>query len=117
MGYINSNSLNHVIGIKPETHLEKCEICLESKLTNQRNKETTIKPKNHLEKVVTDLCGPILLEALNGEKYVIFFLDLATRYLEHKLLRSKSKAYKAFLDFKNKAKNLSKRKIIYIKLD
>ena len=67
----------------------KYKICIESKLTNQRNKQITLKAKVHLEKVVTDLYGPISPPTINGEKYIIFFLDSATRYLEFKLLKSK----------------------------
>jgi extradiol dioxygenase family protein len=40
-------------------------------------------------------------QTINSEKYIIFFLDSATRYLEFKLLKSKSEAYKAFIEFKN----------------
>ena len=91
----------------------KCKVYIESKLTNQRNKQITLKAKVHLEKVVTNLCGPIYPPTINGKRYIIFFLDSATRYLEFKLLKSKLEAYKAFIEFKNRAKNLlkSKRKI------
>jgi hypothetical protein len=67
--------------------------------------------------VVTDLCRPISPPTINSKRYIIFFLDSATRYLEFKLLKSKSEAYKAFIEFKNRAKNLSKRKIQYLKSD
>ena len=69
--------------------------------------------------MVTDLCGLISPPTINGKRYIIFFLDSATRYLEFKLLKSKLEAYKAFIEFKNRAKNLSKskRKIQYLKLD
>jgi len=84
---------------------------LQLKLTSQRNKEIIPKPKVYLEKVVTDLYGPISPQTINGKRYIIFFLDSATRYLEFKLLKSKSEAYKAFIEFKNRAENLLKRKI------
>ena len=61
--------------------------------------------------MVTDLCGPISPPTINSKRYIIFFLDSATRYLEFKLLKSKLDAYKAFIEFKNRAKNLLKRKI------
>ena len=51
------------------------------------------------------------LYRLNGERYIIFFLDSATRYLEFKLLKFKLKVYKAFIEFKNRAENLLKTKI------
>ena len=80
----------------------ECEVCIESKLTNQRNKQIILKAKVHLEKVVTDLCGPISPPTINGERYIIFFLDSATRHLE----------------FKNRAENNTlKRKIQCLKSD
>ena len=111
MGHINPISLQKTLGLQSDIPSNVCEICIESKLTNQRSKEITPKPKIHLEKVVTDLCGPISPPTINGERYIIFFLDSATRYLEFKLLKFKSEAYKAFIEFKNRAENLSKRKI------
>ena len=70
------------------------------------------KPKIYLEKVVTDLYRPISPPTLNGKRYIIFFLDSATRHLEFKLLKLKLEAYKAFIEFKNRAKNNTlKRKI------
>ena len=62
--------------------------------------------------MVTDLCGPISPPTINGERYIIIFLDLATRHLEFKLLKLKLEAYKAFIEFKNRAENnILKKKI------
>ena len=117
MGHINPISLQKTLGLQSDIPLNICEVCIESKLTNQQSKEITPKPKVHLEKVVTDLYGPISPPTINGERYIIFFLDSATRYLEFKLLKFKSEAYEAFIEFKNRAENLSKRKIQYLKSD
>ena len=97
----------------------KYKVYIESKPTNQRNKQIILKAKVYLEKVVTNLYGLISPLTINGKRYIIFFLDSATRYLEFKLLKSKLEAYKAFIEFKNRAKNLLKlkRKIQYLKLD
>ena len=67
--------------------------------------------------MVTNLYRPISPLTINSERYIIFFLDSATRYLEFKLLKSKLEAYEAFIEFKNRAKNLLKlkRKIQYLK--
>ena len=89
MGHINPISLQKTLGLQSNIPFNECEICIESKLTSQRNKEITPKAKVHLEKVVTDLYRPISPKTINGERYIIFFLDPATRYLEFKLLKSK----------------------------
>ena len=50
MGHINPISLQKTLGLQSDIQLDECEICLESKLTNQRSKQITPKPKFHLEK-------------------------------------------------------------------
>ena len=84
MGHINRILLQKTLGLESEVKLNACEICIESKLTNQQSKKIIPKPKVHLENVVTDLCGPISPPIINGERYIIFFLDSATRYIEFK---------------------------------
>jgi hypothetical protein len=51
--------------------------------------------------VVTNLYRLISPLTINSERYIVFFLDSATRYLEFKLLKSKLEAYEAFIEFKN----------------
>ena len=62
--------------------------------------------------MVINLCGLISPPTINSERYIIFFLDSVTRYLEFKLLKFKLEVYKAFIEFKNRAENLLKN--IYI---
>ena len=89
MGHINPISLQKTLGLQSNIPSNECEICIESKLTNQQNKQITPKAKVHLEKVVTDLCGPISPPTINGERYIVFYLDSATKYLEFKLLKDR----------------------------
>ena len=49
--------------------------------------------------------GPISPPTYDRYRYFVTFLDKATRDLEVKLLRTKDKVYKAFVEFKNKAEN------------
>ena len=109
MGHINPISLQKTLGLQSDIPLNICEICIKSKLTNQQSKKITLKPKIHLKKVVINLYKPISPPTINNKKYIIFFLNSATRYLEFKLLKFKLEAYKAFIEFKNKAENLSKK--------
>jgi len=58
------------------------------------------------------VCGPISPPTYNRYRYFVTFLDKATQDLEVKLLRTKDKVYKAFVEFKNKAENnLSNKRI------
>jgi hypothetical protein len=67
-----------------------------------------------LEKITSDLCGPINLNTYNKYKYFITFLDKKTKFLEIKLLRTKDKAYNAFIKFKEQEENNKDNKRIRI---
>ena len=51
------------------------------------------------------MCSLISSKTYSRHHYFVTFLDKATRFLEVKLLRTKDKAYEAFLKFKSRAKN------------
>ena len=64
-----------------------------------------------------DLYEPITPSANCNKKYIIFFLDSATRDLKFKLLQFKSEAFTAFQEYKQQVENQSQRKIQVIKSD
>ena len=51
--------------------------------------------------MVTNLYRPMSPPTINSKRHIIFFLDLATRYIEFKLLKFKLEVYKAFIEFNN----------------
>ena len=51
------------------------------------------------------MCRPISPPTYNRYRYFVTFLDKAIWDLEVKLLYTKDKVYKAFVEFKNKAEN------------
>jgi len=60
------------------------------------------------------MCRPISPLTYNRYRYFVTFLDKATRDLEVKLLYTKDKVYKAFVEFKNKAENNLSNKRIHL---
>ena len=52
-----------------------CNICIEGKMSNDRNKTLDSKATNILTLVHIDLAGPIQPLAKDGYKYVINFID------------------------------------------
>src|SRR2546430_3817898 len=96
----------HPIGALDE-HFRLCEPYRKATFTNKVNKTSrnSFKEYKYLEKVSSDICGHIRPRTYDRYRYFITFLDKATRYLEVKLLRKKSDAYEAFVEFKNKAEN------------
>jgi hypothetical protein len=53
MGQINPISLQKTLGLQSDILLDECKIFLESKLTNQQNKEITPKLKDYLKGYIT----------------------------------------------------------------
>ena len=52
-----------------------CDICIQEKMSNDRNKTLDCKATKILALVHSDLVGPIQPLAKNGYKYVINFID------------------------------------------
>ena len=104
----NIDTISKLLNIKiPSSYNLDYIACIKAKLANNISKEITIKPKDYLQKVVMDLCGPITPNSREGFRYIIFFLDAATRFLDFKLLKNKSEAFKAFQEFKIKVEKQS----------
>ena len=88
----------------PYKHIDlNCEICLKAKFTNMISREITPKATYYLERIAIDLCGPIKPTSLGGKRYIIFFIDSASRLIDSKLLSSKSQAFHAFIEYKTRA--------------
>ena len=117
-GHKSLGTITKLLNIKvPSNYTLDCVACIKAKATNTISREITEKPKNYLDKVVIDICGPLTPNSRSGYRYVIFFLDSATRYLNFKLLKQKSEAYTAFKEFKTRVENQSNRKIKVIGTD
>lgn len=90
---------------RSNVQLQHCEECLKGKFTNNVNKTSNEKTFDYLEKVSSDICGPISPCTYDKYHYFITFMDIKTRYLEIKLLRSKDEAFNAFSQFANLYEN------------
>ena len=94
-----------------------CEVCLEQNAKRQPSHQLTEKPSAINAKVTSDLVGPIKPTAINGSKYLITFLNAATRYLEFSLLKTKSEAFSAYKSFEAKASTQTGKRIQVFKTD
>ena len=54
---------------------QECEVCIQGKFTQTRNRDPDSKAKAPLELVHTDLAGPVPTESMDGYKYVQSFTD------------------------------------------
>ena len=120
---LKSNAINISTSRDEILNTNKCDTCIRTKLlNNNRSKLATPKPKFFLDKIASDLCGPISPNTYNGYRYILLAVDLATRYLEIRLLRSKDEVYPNIVELKNSLEGelnnqTRKRKLIVFKTD
>ena len=93
---------------------EFCEICVESKSTNRRIvRKGGGRARKLLERVHTDICGPIILSD-RGMRYVITFVDDASRFCWVYFIRRKSQAIDAFVKFYDDSSMLLSRHVQHL---
>lgn len=58
--------------VRPE---QECEVCIQGKFAQTRNRDPDTRAKAPLQMIHTDLAGPIATESIDGYKYVQSFTD------------------------------------------
>ncbi|KAI5621190.1 hypothetical protein C0J50_19125 [Silurus asotus] len=54
---------------------QECEVCIQGKFAQTRNRDPDVRSKAPLQMVHTDLAGPVATESMDGYKYVQSFTD------------------------------------------
>lgn len=72
-----------------------CEVCIQGKFTQTRNREPDSKAKKPLELVHTDLAGPMQTPSIEGHRYAQSFTDDYSGIILVYFLRSKSDTVQA----------------------
>jgi len=80
-----------------------CETCARGRHNKEAITGSRDKANELLEVVHTDICGPIQGSTINGEKYFITFIDEKSGRIAVTLLKTKSKAMRAFQAYKARA--------------
>ena len=99
LGHVNYKSVQRLINLNliPKCKLskEKCEVCVQAKLTKTPfpHVERTTKP---LGLIHTNLCDLKFVQTRNGKKYFVTFIDDCTKYCYFYLLSSKDEALEKF---------------------
>ncbi|KAL0741957.1 hypothetical protein Bca4012_083470 [Brassica carinata] len=96
-----------VVGLpKFKTSQEGCESCILSKhCRNPFPKESETRSKGRLELIHSDVCGPMQNASLSGSRYILTFIDDATRMVWVYFLKAKSEVFPTFKKFKNLVEN------------
>ena len=103
LGHVNYKSISRLINMNmiPKCKLskEKCEVCVQAKLTKSPfpHVERTTEP---LGLIHTDLCDLKCVQTRGGKKYFVTFIDDCTRYCYVYLLHSKDEALDKFKEYK-----------------
>ncbi|GAU30981.1 hypothetical protein TSUD_104950 [Trifolium subterraneum] len=104
----------------PEIEIPKevCEECVQSKQhRNSFSKEVKSKTKAILEVVYSDVCGPIQVESIRGNKYFVTFIDDFSRKLWTYLIKKKSDVLDVFIKYKSMVERQSGHKLKTLRTD
>ncbi|GJW19276.1 retrovirus-related pol polyprotein from transposon TNT 1-94 [Tanacetum coccineum] len=100
---INLLSKYDIVTGLPKLKFVKDHLCSSCELGKAKRKsfhtKTTPSSKRRLQLLYMDLCGPIRVESINGNKYVLVIVDDYSRYTSTQFLRSKDETPKVLIDF------------------
>ena len=97
---------------------EVCEECVQAKQhRNSFSRDAGSKTKAILEVVYSDVCGPIQVESIGGNRYFVSFVDDFSRKLWVYLIKKKSDVLDVFIKFKSMIERQSGHKIKVLRTD
>jgi hypothetical protein len=76
-----------------------CESCIKCKLARKPITRTTSRATEPLQLVHSDICGP-LETGIGGGRYMLLFIDDATRHTDEYILKYNSEALEKFKEWK-----------------
>ena len=79
-----------LIPVDKTVSLDPCDHCLVGKQHRASFKRKSTRRQGKLELVHSDVCGPIEVESLGGNRYFVTFIDDATRKTWVYMLKAKS---------------------------
>ena len=97
--------------------LDACEPCLMGKMTKTPFSETMERPNDILEIIHTDVCGPMIVEARGGYRYLLTFIDDLSRYGYIYLMKHKFETFEKFKEFQSEVENHRNKKIKFLRSD
>lgn len=122
IGYSNLNvmqSKEMAIGLpRFKADQRKCESCIISKhCRDPFPKESKTRTRDKLELIHSDVCGPMQNASMNGNRYLLTFIDDFTRMVWVYFLKAKSEVFETFKKFKKLVENQASRKIKKLRSD
>ena len=118
MGHCNVRDLQQLPAVVDGIKLSdsstdiSCEVCCIGKQTRAAVPKQRERAKAPLELVFTDVAGPIAPQSINGDKYVIVFIDDYSGMMFHYFMKHKSDATEALRKFICDVSNVGRVKAI-----
>ena len=88
-----------LIPFAKSTSLNPCDFCLFGKQHRVLFNIPSTRKLNVLDLFYSDVCGPIDVETLGGNKYFVAFIDDASRKVWVYILKTKDQVFKHFKKF------------------
>jgi len=76
-----------------------CKICMEGKQTRDSLTGERKRCEEILRTIHTDICGPMPIEGLMGERYFVIFIDEMSGRMVIPLLKQKSEVFERFKEY------------------
>nr|GEZ95965.1 hypothetical protein [Tanacetum cinerariifolium] len=120
-GTINDLARKDLVRGLPRLKFEKDHLCSACQLG--KSKKHTHKPKTkntYLEVLHTlhmDLCGPMLVQTINGKKYILVIVDDYSRFTWVKFLRSKDETPEVVIKFIQQIQVGLNKTVRYVRID
>ena len=104
MGHISEKGLQilskkSLISFAKGTTIKPCNYGLFGKQHRVSFQTSSERKSNILDLVYSDVCGPMEIESIGGNKYVVTFIDDTSRKLWIFILRTKDHVYQVFKSF------------------
>ncbi|GJW19382.1 retrovirus-related pol polyprotein from transposon TNT 1-94 [Tanacetum coccineum] len=120
-GIINQLTSHDLVNGLSKFKYNKNHLC--SACEHGKSKKASLPPKlvpsieSKLELLHMDLCGPMRVASINGNKYILVIVDDYSRYTWVYFLRTKDEAPDMIIDFVNQVQRTLKASILIIRTD
>ncbi|GJS80727.1 retrovirus-related pol polyprotein from transposon TNT 1-94 [Tanacetum coccineum] len=120
-GTINQLTSKDLVDGLPKFKYDKDHLCLTCE--QGKSKKATFPPKlvpsteSKLKLLHMDLCGPMMVESINGKKYILVIVDDYSRYTRVYFLHTKDEAPDMIINFINQVQQNLKDQILKTRTD
>lgn len=95
----------------------KCKICIKGKQSRKPFNVTGDRARKKLEVIHTDVCGPLPVQSIGGNRYFVTFIDDFTRKVFIYAMKNKNRVLEHFKDFKIYVENQTECRIKILRSD